>query len=67
VLPTLEIGTRTTLSASGTSVPNLGDEHFHQILTHLRYDYPQITRLSWFFHESWTEELLQRIEIISSW
>lgn len=46
---------------------HLTDDEYRQILAHIRQDYPQVTMLSWFYHERWTEEMFKRIQIISSW
>ena len=46
---------------------HLTDAQYRQIISHIRQDYPQVNRLSWFYHEQWTEEMLKRIDQISSW
>ncbi len=33
----------------------------------IRQDYPQVIMLSWFYHERWAEEMLQRIVILRLW
>jgi len=53
ILPTMDTG--------------LTDDQYHQILSHIREDYPQVSMISWFHHGQWTENMLQRISLIRKW
>ena len=63
----------TTVQKAGTSAifptmdSGLTDDQYHQIFSHLRQDYKQVSTISWFYHGPWTEAMLKRIALIRTW
>ncbi len=45
---------------------HLTDDQYRSIFSHLRTDFPQIRTLAWFWHERWTDAMLQRIALLSA-
>ena len=57
-----------TLAAAAlvpTMDSNLDDESYARFFARLREDFPQVRRLAWFFHDTWTEAMLERIARLS--
>ena len=62
----------TVARAAGTKVVPVLDEDwtdaaYHEIIPHLRRDFPAIDTLPWFVYGRWTESMFRRIDMLRRW